>query len=237
MDETLVFIAALIGAAVASVAGFGIGSILTPLVASRVDMKLAVAVVSIPHVIGTAIRLWFLRAHLDRRVLLSFGVASAAGGLAGAVLHSWLGGRVLTVILAALLIFTGATGLFGITLRFGRRTSLAAGAFSGLLGGLVGNQGGVRTGAMIGFDVRKEAFVATSSAVALFVDGVRVPVYIATEGRALLQLWPVIAISVAGVIAGTFAGRALLGRIPEALFKRVVSGLILVLGIALLAFA
>ena len=45
------------------------------MLASRLGMKPAVAAVSIPHVVGTAVRLWSLRHDLDRRVLLSFSVA------------------------------------------------------------------------------------------------------------------------------------------------------------------
>ncbi len=179
----LILLSALAGGLIAAIAGFGIGSVMTPLLAMQYGMKLAVPMVAIPHVVGTAVRLWFLRKSLDRRVLMSFGITSAIGGLAGALLHAWLGGRMLAYILAALLIFAGVTGLFGVTMRFSRTGAWIAGALSGLLGGLVGNQGGIRAGAMMGFNVPKEAFVATSTAVALFVDGVRVPVYLARYGR------------------------------------------------------
>jgi len=234
MFEALVAVAAFAGAIVASLAGFGVGSIMTPVLAMRYGMHLAVAMVAIPHVIGTALRFWFLRKSLDRRVLLTFGVTSALGGLTGAVLHSWIGGRVLAYILAALLIFAGITGLLGIQLRFGRGGAWIAGALSGLLGGLVGNQGGIRAGAMLGFDVPKEAFVATATAVALLIDGARVPVYLYTEGTALMNVWRIIAVATVAVILGTIAGRTILGRIPETTFKRVVSGLILLLGISML---
>jgi uncharacterized membrane protein YfcA len=234
MFETLVAVAAFAGAIVASLAGFGVGSLMTPVLAMRYGMHLAVAMVAIPHVLGTALRFWFLRRSLDRRVLLTFGVTSALGGLTGAVLHSWIGGRVLAYILAALLIFAGVTGLLGLQLRFGRGGAWVAGALSGLLGGLVGNQGGIRAGAMLGFDVPKEAFVATATAVALLIDGARVPVYLYTEGEALMNVWRIIAIATVAVLIGTIVGRVILGRIPEATFKRVVSALILLLGISML---
>src|SRR5262245_24163632 len=80
----LVLLAAGFAGAIASVAGFGIGSILTPLFSWQSGTKFAVAAVSIPHLAGTAVRFWLLRGHIDRRVLLSFGLASAAGGLLGA---------------------------------------------------------------------------------------------------------------------------------------------------------
>ena len=50
MSELLVLCAGLFGGAVASVAGFGIGSVLTPAIAAVAGTKLAVAAVSIPHV-------------------------------------------------------------------------------------------------------------------------------------------------------------------------------------------
>jgi len=237
MFETLVAIAALGGAVVASLAGFGIGSLLTPLLAARYGMKLAVAMVAIPHVAGTALRFWFLRRALDRHVLLTFGVTSALGGLTGAILHSWIGGRVLAYILAALLIFAGITGLLGINLKFGRAGAWIAGALSGLLGGLVGNQGGIRAGAMLGFDVPKESFVATATAVGLLIDGARVPVYLYTEGAHLEQVWGTIALATVAVLFGTLIGRLILGRIPDEKFKRIVSVLILLLGISMLFVA
>jgi hypothetical protein len=234
MFELLLAVASFSGGVVASLAGFGIGSLITPLLAARYGMKLAVAMVAIPHVAGTALRFWFLRKSLDRSVLLTFGVTSALGGLTGAVLHSRVGGRSLAFVLAALLIFAGATGLFGVTLRFSRRGAWLAGALSGLLGGLVGNQGGIRAGAMLGFNVPKESFVATATAVALLIDGARVPVYLYTEGDALRGVWPLVTLAVVAVLAGTVAGRMILGRIPEATFKRVVSALILALGVSML---
>lgn len=234
MFETLAVAASFFGGAVASISGFGIGSIVTPLLASRLGMGLAVPAVAIPHAAGTALRFFLLRQSLDRRILLTFGVASAIGGLAGAIMQMWMRGRVLTIILAVLLIFSGLTGLLGIKLEFRRRTAYVAGALSGVLGGLVGNQGGIRAGAMMGFNVSKEAFVATSTAVGLIVDGARVPVYLYHSGAELLSIWKLVAMMTAAVIAGTFAGRAVLGHLNEETFRRVVSGLILVLGVWLL---
>ena len=173
----LVLVAGLAGA-IASVTGFGIGSLLTPLLASQVELKVAVAAVSIPHIAGTALRYWRLRRHVDRRVLWSFGITSALGGLAGALLHGLAASPVLTGIFAALLIFAGIAGLTGLQARIRFRGVIAwvAGALSGLFGGLVGNQGGIRSAAMLGIEVPRDAFVATATATALMVDIARIPV-------------------------------------------------------------
>ncbi len=151
-EQLITAVVAIVAGAVASISGFGIGSILTPLLATWLGTKLAVAVVSIPHFLGTALRFWLIRRHVDRAVLWSFGVTSAIGGLAGALLHVWLRSAMLSYVLAALLVFAGVTGLTGLAqrMRFGRKSAWAAGALSGIFGGLVGNQGGIRSAALLG---------------------------------------------------------------------------------------
>ena len=83
--QLVLFIASLAAGAIAAISGFGIGSVLTPVFSMHTDTKLAVAAVSIPHFIGTLLRFVRLRRHIDRSVALSFGLASAIGGLGGAV--------------------------------------------------------------------------------------------------------------------------------------------------------
>ncbi len=230
--QTILFIAAAIAGAIATITGFGIGSILTPLLAVRVGTQLAVAAVSIPHFFATALRFWRLRAHVDRRVLVSFGIPSAAGGLTGALLHSVAGNRALAIVFGILLVFVGASELSGLArrMKFGGVVAWLAGALSGFLGGLVGNQGGIRSAALLGFDVDKRAFVATATAVGVIVDGARMPAYFVTQGHEIAQIWLLVALATVGAVIGTLFGERLLRRIPERLFRRIVAVLLLILG-------
>jgi uncharacterized membrane protein YfcA len=227
-----VFAAATAAGAIAAVTGFGIGSVMTPVLGLVVDTKTAVAAVSIPHLVGTAVRFWKLRPDVDRRTLWRFGVPSAAGGLTGALLHEWATSPWLTVLFGALLLFVAASELTGLAQRMQFRGALAwiAGLLSGMLGGLVGNQGGIRSAALLGFDLSKRAFVATATAVGLIVDGARMPVYLATEGPHLQPLIVLIAVAIAGVIAGTLLGGRVLSRIPERTFRIVVAAVLATLG-------
>jgi uncharacterized protein len=223
---------AAIAAGIAAVVGFGIGSLLTPAAALLIGTPLAVAAVALPHIVGSAIRLVILRRHVDRRVLLGFGLASAAGGLAGALLQAAVSGRGLAIVFGAVVAIAGAGELTGWirARRWSRPAAWLAGVLSGLLGGLVGNQGGIRAAALLGFEVPKEAFVATATAVALFVDGARVPVYLVMNGPAVAAAWPIVLAMTLGVIVGTLGGSRVLGRIPEAVFRRAVGSLLVVLG-------
>ena len=232
----LIVLAGVVAGAIASVSGFGIGSILTPLLSLFVGTKLAVALVSVPHFIGTALRFALIREHLDRRVLVTFGIASAVGGLAGALLHVWLRSAILGYVLGALLISAGITGASGVAskMRFGRTKAWIAGATSGLFGGLVGNQGGIRSAALLGFEVSKESFVATATAIALLVDIFRMPVYAVTQYRAMSSHWPSMLLATIGVVIGTLVGKPLLQRIPEKTYRVIVSVIIFALGVWML---
>lgn len=231
--DALLFAAAIVAGSIASIAGFGIGSVLTPVLAAHAGTRLAVAAVSIPHVCGTALRFWMLRGRVDRRVFVWFGVASAAGGLAGALLHADASNRALSVTLGCLLLFAGGSEFTGLMrrVRLGRSGAWLAGVLSGAFGGLVGNQGGIRSAALLAFALDREAFVATATATGLIVDAARMPVYLAVEWRDLRALSATIALATAGVLAGTVAGRRLLAGVPEIVFRRTVACLLLALGV------
>ncbi len=231
--EALVFAVAVLSGGIASVAGFGIGSLLTPTFALAMPMKLAVAAVSVPHLVATAYRCWIMREHIDRRVLKSFGLMSAAGGLLGALLNSFTSSPVLGLVLGGLLLFVGVSGLSGFSqkMKFEGKAAWAAGAVSGFLGGLVGNQGGLRSGAMLGLDVSRHALVATATATGLIVDLARMPVYGATQHKELLRVLPALGIACVGVLLGTAIGARVLKRVSEKAFRIVVAVLLIGLGL------
>jgi uncharacterized protein len=237
--DALITIVAVMAGAIAAVTGFGIGSLLTPVLASQVDTRLAVAAVSIPHVVGTALRLWLLEGRIDRRVLWSFGLTSAAGGLTGAMLHNWASNRWLTVVFGLLLVFAAVSEVSGLArrMRFHGSVAWIAGALSGLLGGLVGNQGGIRSAALLGFNLSKQTFVGTATAIGLFVDGARMPVYLAMQHDEILSLWPWVALATVGVTLGTVLGSRVLVRIPDVWFRRVLAVVLAVLGATMLVRA
>lgn len=235
MQEALLIALSVLAGAVAALAGFGIGSLLTPALALSAGTKVAVAAVAVPHVVATTLRLWMLRRSIDRAVLVTFGVASAIGGLAGALLHAWVTSLALAAVLGVLLVFAGVSELTGLArrLRFPGGWSIVAGILSGGFGGLVGNQGGIRSAALLRFDLAPRALVATATASALLVDAARTPVYLLSSGAELLDRWPLILGLTAGVVVGTLAGAPVLRRIPDALFRRLLAALLVALGIML----
>jgi uncharacterized membrane protein YfcA len=232
-----VFATAVLSGATAALAGFGIGSLLTPLLALHMDMGTAVAAVSIPHAVATSIRCWRLWGAIDWVVLRRFGLVSAAGSLAGALLYARLGGPALTAVLGLLLILTAVAGLSGWTSKVRLRGFAVPlfGVLSGFFGGLAGNQGGMRAAALSAFHLAPLTFVATSTATGVLVDAARAPVYLWHAGTTLLALAVPIAIATIGVVIGTIAGEKVLLSLSRDRFRVIVSALIGLLGVWLLA--
>jgi len=221
------------------VSGFGIGSLLTPLLMLSMPTAHAVAVLAIPHAVATAIRWVRLRRDVHGPTFRQFGVASAAGGLAGAVLQSQLASPALTIVLASLLVLAGTTELLQRRVPLPRTPfwRITGGVLSGLFGGLVGNQGGIRAAALLGFQLQPRPLVATATASALLVDAARVPIYLMSAGPVIAEAAPIWLIASLGVTIGTLIGVPLLGRIPETMYRRMIGALLLILGGSLIAAA
>jgi uncharacterized membrane protein YfcA len=234
--DLVVVLVAIAAGAVAAVAGFGVGSLLTPLLTGTFGAKIAVALVAIPHALGTALRLWRLRHDISWSVLRGFGVASAGGGLVGAYVFTQVAGEVLGRVLGVLLVFVGIAELAGVAQRFrlGGAAAWIAGALSGLFGGMVGNQGGLRSAGLLAFNLSPRAFVASAAAIALIVDAVRVPLYLWNEGPEMAAAARVVLVATIGVVIGTFAGSHVLLRLPPMIFRRIIGLVLLALGIWML---
>jgi uncharacterized protein len=199
----------------------------------------AVAILAIPHAVATGIRWLRLRSAVHWPTFRQFGVASAIGGLAGAALQSRLGSPVLTVVLACLLLVAGTTELLDRRVPLPQTPvwRLLGGAVSGLFGGLVGNQGGIRAAALLGFQLQPRQLVATATASALLVDAARIPIYLLSEGDTIAARVPLWVAASLGATVGTLLGVSLLSRIPPSTYHRLLGALLMILGFALFTAA
>ena len=227
----------IVSGATAAVVGFGIGSLLTPLLVLRVDAETAVAAVTIPHAAAAAVRCWRLRASVDGGVLARFGLLGAAGALAGAALYTQLGGSTLTRIVGGLLVLTAIAQLTGWSSRWKARGPMVPllGLLSGFFGGVAGNQGGLRAAALTAFSLTPKAFVATSTAAGLLIDLVRMPVYLLAADRTLAPLAGLIIAATIGVLIGTVLGERILLGLSTERFAQVIGAAVGLLGVWLLA--
>jgi len=228
-----VFVLAVLSGGTAAVAGFGIGSLLTPALAASFGTSTAVAAVAIPHAAATALRCWRLRSNIEWNVVRSFGLLSATGGLIGALLYTRFSNAALTLTLGLLLLSTAVATIVDLPARVRVRGAVVGGLglLSGLFGGLAGNQGGLRAAAMLSLALPPVRYVATATATAILVDLVRTPIYVWRAGGVLASLITPLAVATIGVLIGTVLGERILFGLSIRQFRYAIAVLIGLLGV------
>jgi uncharacterized membrane protein YfcA len=92
-----------------------------------------------------------------------------------------------------------------------------------------------RAPALRGRSARSRAGSATVAAIGVVVDVARLPVYLSTRGAEMIGETSLVVIATVGVLVGSLGGQLVLRSVPERMFRSLVPGTILVLGVAVAA--
>lgn len=256
MEIATVCLVALLASGLTFFSGFGLGTLLLPAFALFMPLEQAVAATAVVHLLNGLFKLGLLRRHIDRGVLLRFGVPAVLAALLGAWLLSRLG------TLPALHDYTAFGRAFAITpiklviglllllfalielvpklrdLEFDPRWQPLGGALSGFFGGLAGMQGALRSAFLARSGLGKQAFVATGAAIACVIDLARLAVYAGTLVRVFASLdHRLLACAVLAAFAGAWFGNRLLKKTTLRGIQRIVAVLLFVFALGLIAGA
>jgi len=102
------------------------------------------------------------------------------------------------------------------------------------LGGLLGNQGAIRSAYLANYDIPKESFIATAALIAVFIDSTRIPIYVSTQWDQITRAWPVLLGVTVAAFVGTYIGQRLVGRVSQASFKQLVNTMIVLFGLIMI---
>ena len=206
MDLTLVVFslaATFFAAALTVPAGFGLATMITPVVFLWLDPHEAVAVVGIVHGSHNAWKLKVLRESVDFEAVKRYGWAMVLGALIGAALNTAVEADPLLLIVGIALVMLP---LLSITegwtnYRLPEAEDRIGGFGSGFFGGLTGHQGALRAMFLQKRLPDKSEYAATAAVLALVVDMTRVPVYVALEGWQILDAgWLILGLVLAAVL-------------------------------------
>jgi hypothetical protein len=220
----------------ATLAGFGSSTILVPVAALFMDVKSAVFLAASFHLFNNIFKVKAFSKEINLRTFFLFGIPSILFAFIGALIISVLPLNAVRTALAVFLIAFCALSFYKPDFSF-KSTDFSAiigGGLSGLLSGLIGLGGAVRSFFLIAFNFPKRVYVGTSALIALVVDVIRVPTYIFTGLVGDNSLYLTIPFLIVSAYLGVRTGRALLDKISQRAFKRGVLLFILVVGIKLL---
>jgi uncharacterized membrane protein YfcA len=223
---------AFLAAALTLMTGFGLGTILTPIFLLFYDVKIAILIVAVVHLLNNLLKFSLFSRYINTDILRRFGVLTIIGAFIGAFLQGWMNSDTVKVLLGVALIFLGlkeASG-FGEKARLPKQIDYIGGFLSGLLGGLVGNQGAIRSAYLLNYNIPKETFIATATIIASTVDITRIPLYILNGREALAGNMALLLITTVSAFAGTFAGKKLFEKIPLNVFRVYIAVGIITIG-------
>ncbi len=212
--------------------GFGVGTVLTPTFALMYDVKTAVMLVSVIHLLNNLLKLGMFYQSICANVFWRFGLISIIGAFIGSSLQGTVATDIVQLALAIFLLIVGAAEFApkSWTLRLPRNIDILGGFFSGFMGGLIGNQGAIRSAYLLNYDLKKEEFIGTATAIAVVIDVTRIPVYIVDQSAQIQASWqPLLLLSVAA-FGGTLAGKRLLSKISLERFRAAVAAFVLAFG-------
>jgi len=254
VEYIVVSIAALIASALTLFSGFGLGTLLMPVVAIFFPIEVAIAITAMVHLANNVFKVGLLGRMANRSVLLRFGIPAIVFAFAGALTLTWLKdapplyeyasfGRELQVapiklvvgVLILLFVFLELWPRFA-SISIDRKYLPYGGALSGFFGGLSGHQGAFRSMFLLKAGLNKEAFVATGAMLAVMVDMSRMVIY----GMDFLSKpdvveWPLVVAASLAAFAGAYAGSRLLKKVTIRSIQVTVSILLVVVSIGLIS--
>jgi len=233
--------------------GFGLGTILTPVMMVFFPVDIAVAFTGIVHFSNNIFKLFIVGNKVDKKVLLYFGIPAIIAAFVGSylliimdtnyIMYSFrFFGNVNSVsyvkfLISLLLIVFSLMDLipFLKKLEFEEKSLPIGGILSGFFGGLSGNQGALRSSFLIKLNLEKEVFIATTVFISFFVDLTRLSVYYSDLSKTNLEDYYALGIvGLSSAILGAFIGNKLLKKITLDYVRLIVSSMILILACGLL---
>lgn len=231
--------------------GFGLGTLLMPVLALFFPIEHAVAVTALVHFLNNLFKLGLMGRYAVKRVVVTFGIPALLAAAGGAWLlvnlaHltpiftyslgekvcevTWIGLCVGTLVLVfAFLDLKPAAGK-----QPDEKWLPAAGALSGFLGGLSGHQGAFRSAWLLRLGLGRDAFIGTGVVIACLVDASRMLVY----GGDMLQTLHgaharMLAVAVAAAFAGSWTAKKFLKKVTLEGLHRGLSAALALIGIGI----
>jgi uncharacterized protein len=194
-EYVIIILFSLLGSALTFFSGFGLGTILVPVFGIFFPIDVAIALTAIVHFLNNVFKFFLVGKHVNKEVLLKFGVPSVIAALIGAWCLSEISSlqslysyaafdktfevKPVKAVVAVLMIFFAMFELIPALskLSFDKKYLPLGGVLSGFFGGLSGNQGALRSAFLLRSGLTKDSFIATGVSIACLIDITRLSVY------------------------------------------------------------
>jgi uncharacterized protein len=252
MVTILICLTAFLASILTFFSGFGLGTLLAPVLMFFFPVEVAITLTGIVHFFNNVFKLFLTGKHANRDVVFRFGLPAVIAAFIGASLlllftdmsplyqYTFMGKNFsiypTKLIIAVLLMFFAVVDLipyFG-KLAFSKDKLPIGGILSGFFGGLTGAQGALRSAFLIRAGLSKEAFIGTTVVVSTLVDITRLGVYASGFGRHIqTDNLTLLLLTTLSAILGAMIGNKLLKKITLKFIQQLVAFLLIFIAIGL----
>jgi len=246
LEYLVVAIFAFLASFISFFSGFGLGTILMPMIAIFFPLPIAISLTAVIHLLHNLMKTGLLWRAIDWTVAVKFGAAALIASIPGALLLKGLSEyapvkeysiweirgeiSVLRMCIGFLLILFASMEAFPHKI-YRVKNLFLGGAVSGFFGGLSGNQGALRSVFLINTNMDKRAFIGTNAIIAMIVDIARLVVYSLSFRHLIISSnLPLLGIAIAASLGGVCLGMTLLQKITLGFIQKLVIILLYILG-------
>lgn len=252
MEFIIISAIAFLAAILTFFSGFGLGTILTPVMMIFFPVELAIGLTAVVHFFNNIFKLVLIGKHGDLQVIIRFGIPALLAAIVGSMLlvnisdlqplfSYQINSKTFEIlptklIISILLIIFASIDLipYFTKLQFGREKLPIGGLLSGFFGGLSGNQGALRSAFLIKAGLSKEAFIATAVIVSISVDFTRLFVYSSKfSSMIIVENWFVLTSATLSAIIGAYIGNKLLKKVTIEFIQKLVAVMLIIISLAL----
>ena len=223
------------------------------------ELPVAIGATALVHFSNNVFKFFLVRKDIDKKVFLSFGLPAIGAAFFGGLMLSFIegegslaqyniGDKQFTITWLNLSIGTLMIlfALFDLNpklkqTQFSRSWLPFGGVLSGFFGGFSGHQGAFRATFLTKAGLSKEAFIATSNAVSLLVDLMRMSVYfyaafaLTSNDSSILEVLQhnrtLLIIAVLFAFCGTYFGKKLVKKTTIKSIQSIVGIFLLIMGL------
>lgn len=252
MEILIISIVAFLTAILTFFSGFGLGTILTPVMMIFFPVEIAIALTGVVHFSNNIFKFFLVGKKFNKEVLYRFGIPAVIFAFIGAMLLVKIPNMEaiysyqlfektfeifpLKFLVAVFMMFFAVIDLIPYfnNLQFDKNKLPIGGALSGFFGGLTGAQGALRSAFLIRAGLSKEAFIATTVVISSFVDFTRLGVYSTRVlNLDLKENLPLIVCATLSAMTGAVIGNKLLKKVTLKFLQITVAIMLLLLSLAL----
>lgn len=245
----IIAITAFIASLLTLFSGFGLGTLLMPVVAIFFPVVTAIALTALVHLLNNLFKLTTFWRDINWSVSFKFGIPALLATIPGAWLLTHLSEMTIInqyQIFGINAVITPAKLTVGLLLilfafiewfSFAKKVNISAkylpwgGVLSGFFGGFSGNQGAFRSMFLLHVGLNPQQFIATNTVIAVLVDLIRLTVYGFNISLLLEQVdISLIAIASIAAFAGVFVGKIGVKKVTIGFIQNLVAIMLLLLG-------